>query len=362
MSVRHFLYLVATDQKKGWGIQVLKSVLGLLSCLYGFVVLIIGWAYRGGLFRTIRLARPVVSVGNMTLGGVGKTPLVELIAAALKEKNIKPVVLIRGYMSPICSRKSGVGRRSLSDEARMLVASLGDVPVLVGADRVKNAVNFLKGHTADIFLLDDGFQHRRIFRQLDIVAIDATDPWGNGCLIPRGILREPFRALRRAHMVVLTKTDLGGSNVPQIKARLQTLGLTLPVIETIHQPCALVDVRLKTTTSMSFLKGKTICSFCSIGHPKTFEMTLVNLGAQLAKSFSFIDHHVYEEDDIARIARYCQADGIDTVVTTQKDAVKLEQWLRFFPASFKVLSLQIKISIVKGKEEFFERIDHLLQR
>lgn len=229
--MKRFIYLVATDQIKGGAVLAVKPMLWVLSRIYLALIVLRKIFYKIGIFRCHRLSVPVISVGNLTMGGVGKTPLVEFIAQTLKKKEIRPVILMRGYMQGDTS-----GRSQNSDEATMLRSILADIPVLIGADRVKNAKEFIKKNKADVFLLDDGFQHWRLSRDIDIVAIDTTDPWGNGDVLPRGILREPRTALGRADIFVLTKTDLAAKQLETLKTELRAIHPKALIVETVHKP------------------------------------------------------------------------------------------------------------------------------
>lgn len=334
--------------------MVAKAVLRLLSWVYGLGVRGMVFLYRVGLVKKYRCARPVISVGNITLGGVGKTPLVVWVVQALKEKGLRPAVVTRGYMG------EGRGAKNReSDEARMLEKFLRDVPVLVGPDRVGNIKNFLARNDADVFILDDGFQHWRLARNVDIVAVDSTNPWGNGALIPRGILREPLTAFSRADVVVLTKTDLGRANVEGIKARLGRLGVDRILVETVHAPVALTGLRFGESQPLSLVQGRDVCLFCSVGDPRSFEGTLKDLGAHIKRVFEFPDHHSYTADDIQQINNYCLSEGVKTIVTTEKDSVKLASFLGLFDDTISLFSLRIEIKITQGRDELLQRITHL---
>ncbi len=344
--MKRFFYSVATDRVNGVGPSILKAFLLFVSFLYSAGVQCILLFYKVGLLKQHHLPKPVISVGNITMGGVGKTPLVVLIAQLLRAKGLKPVILTRGYMAT----------RGKSDEVELFQRILKDVPVLVGADRIKNAREFLKNNEADVFLLDDGFQHWCLFRDLDMVAIDATNAFGNKHAIPRGILREPLSSLKRARMFVLTKTNL--ADTEGIKASLQKINPRAPIVETIHQPVGLDNLRINASVDLDFIKGKDIAAFCSIGTPESFEKTLMNLGGNLSKNFPFIDHHIYTKDELESIVQYCQKKQINTIVTTEKDAVKLTDFLDVFGGIY-ILCLRIEINITRGKDAFLERIHNI---
>ena len=350
--MKKFFYSIITDENKTLLAGLLKLFLLVFSWLYRFVLLIVFLGYSIGILQRQKLGKPVISVGNITLGGVGKTPLVEYIARLLKERNLKPVILSRGYMI----NKDAALKIHESDEALMLSQTLKDVPVIVGKDRVKNAREYLKDHTADVFILDDGFQHGKMFRDLDIVAVDVTNPFGNGCLIPRGILREPVSALKRADVIVLTKTDLNSSNVFSVRQQIQQLGSSKLTFESIHKPVIFEDLRTSEHLALDTLKGKRVCSLCSIARPQTFTETLRSIGIKSDKQFFYMDHHVYTNKEIKEINQYCQDQKIEALVTTQKDAVKLVHGMPLFDSSVRLLSLRITLEIIQGKEQFVERI------
>ncbi len=321
------------------------------SWLYAGAVKNVLRCYERGLLKKERLSKPVISVGNVTWGGVGKTPLVCWIAEYLKGRDLKPAILTRGYMA-----ESGC----ISDESQMLKQVLGDVPVGVGSNRIKSAGRILKEYPADAFILDDGFQHWRLLRDLDVVVIDSTNPFGNGHLIPRGILREPLKALLRAGCFVLTKTDLGQGNIETIKTRLYKINPQVPVVETIHQAVNLVSVSHPgETRDLQFLKGRKIGAFAAIGDPGSFEKTLDSLGAAVTFFSPFRDHHQYSENDLRAVMQLARKNSVATLVTTQKDEAQLLPFLESWPQGFSIFSLRIRIAITKNRDEFTHRISAL---
>ncbi|MBI5415778.1 MAG: tetraacyldisaccharide 4'-kinase [Candidatus Omnitrophica bacterium] len=359
--MRPFFYNVVTDRAHNVGAKMLQAVLLPLSYVYRSGVQVTAAFYRKGIFKQHRLPRPVISVGNITVGGTGKTPLVARIAKLCQGFGMKPVILTRGYMG------RGMGSaRSKSDEAAMLEKSLEDVPVLAGADRVKSARAFLEGNQADIFILDDGFQQWRLARDMDIVVIDATDPWGNGRTLPRGILREPLNALRRADWIILTKTDSTRAKTAQVRRRLKEIGCAQPVLESVHRPVSVEDLYSGKNYPPEVLAGRKVCVLCSLGAPETFGETLTRLGAEILRAFNFTDHHVYSKTDITSIAQYCRANHVTTVVTTQKDAVKLTDGREEFREGMDVQLFALNIELVpadgKEKNAFVQRIADFLQR
>ena len=352
--MRELLYRLATDKINNPAVFILKAFLLFLSFCYGGVVQIILWSYKLNIFKKHVLPRPVVSIGNMTLGGAGKTPVTALIAQFLKENKITPVILTRGYMA---------GGSNESDEVRLLSESLSGVAVVVGQNRYKKGVEAMEKYRPDIFILDDGFQHWRLGRNLEVVLIDATNPFGNYRLIPRGILREPLSSLARANIFILTKINLGKDNVALIRKQLTKINPGALIVEAIHQPVSLLDLKGKNIIhNVSFLKDKKIAAVSAIGDPDSFTKTLTQLGADVKRSFAFMDHYVYSPEDIKNVDEFCQNNGIAIILTTEKDAVKLGKFKDLVGNNISLLALKIKIEIVKGENEFFSRISNLSNR
>lgn len=335
--------------------STIKPFLQILSWPYHLFTTLKRSFYKIGVFKKDHLSRPVISVGNLTVGGTGKTPLVKFLVEALQKKGIKVAILMRGYMGGGADSKF-----EKSDEATMLRNTFPDIPVLTGANRFKNAQAFLTGNRADVFLLDDGFQHQQLSRDIDIIVIDATDPWGNGFLLPRGTLRESKNALKEVPIFVLTKTDLGRENVREIYADLISRNPEALIVEAIHKPVSFVDVRTGDSIDLGVISKKQVCAICSIGNPNSFVQTLIGLEANIGTQFAFMDHHVYTQKDVERINQSRLNQKITTIVTTEKDAVKLEQFWKIFPFDTQILSLKIQIVITKEEESFLERIDRIL--
>ncbi len=345
--MKSYIYQLITDQKNDLVAKIIKIFLFFLSLIYWILVKIILWKCRLNILKKKKFSRPVISVGNITFGGVGKTPLVKLIASLLKERSFQPVILTRGYMTD----------KSESDEAVMLRNSLRDITVLTGKNRYKTAKKFLKKNDADVFVLDDGFQQWSIFKDLEIVVIDATNPFGNHCLIPRGILREPLSSLVRADVFVLTKINQVEGGLDSIYQLLNKVCPDKPIVETIHDSVKLFNINNHgDQKNLAFLNDKTVCLFSGIGDPESFEKNILSLNSKIKKHFVFMDHHTYQESDIERIVHYCFINKISTLITTQKDAIKIQNYAHLFSRNLTVLILEIKIKIVKGEHELKDRI------
>jgi tetraacyldisaccharide 4'-kinase len=257
---------------------------------------------------------PVVSVGNLTAGGTGKTPCVEHVARFYRALDLCVAVLSRGYGA----------QAGPNDEALVLEDNLPDVPHLQGPDRAALARVAAEELDSEVLVLDDGFQHRRLARDLDLVLVDATDPFGGGHLLPRGLLREHPRGLRRAQFILLTRCDQASpAEVDRLSQRVARLAPGVPVARTRHEPVELVNSDGETAP-LDLLRGQRVLAFAGVGNPDAFRRTLGALGAEVADFRAFADHHPYTRADVDGLHAWGRAwphEGF--LVTTQKDLVKL---------------------------------------
>lgn len=338
--MREYLYRLATDKEKGVIAFILKFFLYLLSLIYGLMVRILVFYYR---FNSYRLSCKVISIGNITLGGTGKTPFVEMLAKYLFEKGHKVAILSRGYKG--------------KDEAYVLSKNLGEsTPILVGKNRIKNAKKAKELYNVDTIILDDGFQHWRLFRDLDIVLVNVKNPFGNNHLIPRGILREPLNSLKRAGIIILTKVDLKEENISLILERIKEINSKAEAFKAKYLPQDLIDISEKQYL-LSFIESKRICLLCGIADSESFESTLKNLGVELVLKFIFSDHYMYKEKDVERIINSCMENNVKIIVTTEKDNVRLVSFHKMLKPYLFVL--RSKIKILESEDEFFKRMDSL---
>jgi tetraacyldisaccharide 4'-kinase len=294
--------------------------------------------YDQGALTIRRLPCPVISIGNITVGGTGKTPMTVFLARRLKDRGLLPLILSRGYGGQ-ASEKGGVvsdGRTVLmdaawaGDEPFMMAEALGDVPVVVGKDRGRMGRKALARFSPDVILLDDGFQHRKLHRDLDILLFDATRPFGNGFLLPRGPLREPVTALARAHLFVLTRSGHPAANIRDFHSRLVALGLPssvlrTPVITCDHRPVVRGIVQAGQTRMDLATSAPTeaVFAFSGIANNDDVRRSLDALGFNVAGFMAFPDHHPYSRDDLSEISRRASAFGAKALVTTDKDAARL---------------------------------------
>jgi tetraacyldisaccharide 4'-kinase len=306
------------------------------------------WGWK----KSHRAAVPVVSVGNLTLGGTGKTPCVEYVARFYRQHDFQVAILSRGYGA----ERGGTGR---NDEALLLEENLPDVPHLQDRDRVAIAAIAVEELESEVLVLDDGFQHRQLARDLDIVLIDATNPWGHGYLFPRGALREPLGSLRRASAVMITRADrVSTAECDAIRNRVKSYA-EVPICLTKHEPRELMSTDGRTA-SLELLRGKPVTAFCGIGNPAAFRKTLDDLGARVIDFRTFPDHHGYTKVDVADLQKWAGKQPADAIVaTTQKDFVKL----RISDLAARPLwAVRIGLSFMEGKEAFDELLLNVMKK
>lgn len=342
--MRNFIYSLMIDARSGFLLDIIKIFLFALSLIYGFAIFVRKIFYKCGIFKTHKAMLKVISVGNITLGGTGKTPFVIALSQMLENELKKNVcVLIRGYGW---------------DEQAMLKNKLADIPVIVGQDRARSALKAVRLYGSNTAVLDDGFQHWELFRDLDIVLIDSKEPFGNSQLFPRGVLREPKEALKRADIIVLTKVDKGGKNLDSIKSEITKINRGALFLEAIHKPSHLYDSKARRRHELTFINNKRVMLFSSIGDPAYFADTVIGLGAKIAEHVKFPDHHNYKKSDIDYILKRCSERSFDYIVTTEKDIVKLTR-LGLYLSSYTVLVLAIELNITSGKEALVDRLNRL---
>jgi tetraacyldisaccharide 4'-kinase len=351
MSLKTYIHALMTQKHRraiDWPALLL---LWVMSLLYGTIVRITRYLYLARLLPTYRSAKPVISIGNLTVGGAGKTPLVIAVVRALLGRQLRVAILTRGYM--------GALKGSFSDEARMLQEELPGVPVLIGRNRRLSIESGLKHHAIDVFVCDDAFQHWPLQRDLDIVAVTATNPFGNGQMLPRGTLREPVDGLKRAQVVVITKSEQGETS--GLRSALQKINPQLLIAESKHVCSGCVDVYGQKPVDHYHLKGVSVVAFCGIADPESFRHSLHDAGFNVVNVFVFMDHHVYSEADLGLVTRYAREHDISVIMTTHKDAVKMPAFQKSWQG-FKLYYLQVELEITYGKNIFLDRIISTVRR
>ena len=353
----------------------LRFLLIPLSWLYTASAQLRNILYTRGVFKARRLPCRVISVGNIVVGGTGKTPAVIVIAKHLQREGMRVAILLRGYKRRVREKVTIVsdGEKVCAspiesgDEADMMAKHLSGVPIIVGKCRYLTGQVALERFKVDILLLDDGFQHRQLARDVDILTIPATHPFGSPKkLLPAGTLREPPTALRRADLILLTHAD-----TPNISAHakkvVKGLAPNAPVLESIHQPTHLYPLAISSQqsaismkpslpteteirdpkaipTDIKELKGKRVIAVCGIGNPDAFVATLMRCSVASVELLAFPDHHVYTEADKQRIDTAFQAAAADLIVTTQKDEQKLARFVDNWKLPIVVLAVALVIT------------------
>ncbi len=324
-----------------------------------------GALYRSGLARQVRAGAPVVSIGNLAVGGAGKTPATLAVAERLVRRGRRVAVLSRGYGARRTDERlvSDGGRTLLpaeeaGDEPLLLARRLPGVAVLCGGRRVDLARRAVGELGADALVLDDGFQHRALHRDLDVVVLDAANPSGNGRLLPRGPNREPWSALRRADLAWLSRTDQAApAALDALRARVaESTGR--PPVESIHAVEDVLDGSLGRSFGAAALAGRRVLLLCALARPEGFRRTLASLGAEVAGERVFRDHHAFRDEELEEALRGADEAGCEAVATTEKDAVRLPHRLASDPR-WRVV--RIRARIVAGEDVLEEQLDRALR-
>ena len=339
------------------------------SWLYGVGVWLRNRLYTFGVFKARTLPCRVISVGNIVVGGTGKTPAVIAIAKHLQEKNVRVGILLRGYKrvsrekvtivsdgEKVCASLSESG-----DEADMMARHLDGIPIVVGGQRYQAGRIVLERFDIDVLLLDDGFQHRQLARDVDILTLSTKHPFGDPeRLLPAGTLREPPIALRRADIILLTHTDITRVS-PSAKEVVKALSPNALVLESIHQPMHVYPLVPKDEKkevdfrpTLKVLEGKRILAVCGIGQPETFVATLMRCSPEGVELLAYPDHHDYTEADMRQIGTAFQAAAADLIVTTQKDEQKLAELVA--QQELPIVVLEIALVITETIEKFTEML------
>jgi tetraacyldisaccharide 4'-kinase len=339
------------------------------------------WLYNVRILRDKTLGVQVIAIGNLTVGGTGKTPVVEKFARELRDAGRNVAILSRGYRSKplpihrqilnkIFLREDQTPPRIVSDgksllldsdmagdEPYMLASNLRDVVVLVDKDRVKSGRYAIEKFGCDTLLLDDGFQYWHLRgRRHDVVLIDRQQPFGNEHLLPRGTLREPPSHLARAHTIFITKSD---GNTGELRERIQKLNSTAAVIECVHQPLYFEDVFSSERQGLDFLKGKKVASLSGIAQPESFEQSLIKVGGELVYSKRFADHHRFTQQEILNTINRAKKRQAEIIVTTQKDAVRFPKLDR---RDLPIFFMRVEIKIVAGANDFQDCVSKICFR
>lgn len=325
--------------------------------LYGAGVRLRRQAFQRGWLKSRRLSRPVISVGNLTVGGSGKTPLVALVAETLLRHGYKPAILTRGYgrergadliaLEPQPERSPD--SRRVGDEPALLARALPQVPIVVCANRYRAGRLAEERFGADVHLLDDGFQHFALERDVDLVAVDVTQDFMGGALLPAGLMREPATALSRADLIVLTRVEI--RDPASMEQQVSRINPQAPVFRCTTGLRSLIELGSQRVTDPGDYRSKPVCAFCAIGNSAAFFSDLRRWGFNPTSEIAFRDHHVYSAEDIQRLNQRAREKGVAAFLTTEKDVMNLPPQPRF---ALPVLACAIQAEI--SDAERFERV------
>jgi tetraacyldisaccharide 4'-kinase len=337
-----------SGRTRGSDAALLRFSLEAVSKLYAAIIALRNLAYSRGWLKVHTAPVPVISVGNITVGGTGKTPLVIWLCKLLQQKEIRCAVLTRGYKA-----------RATSDEPAILAETCPQAKVIVNPDRVAGASEAVNKFGANVLIMDDGFQHRRLARDIDIVTIDATCPFGYDRMLPAGLLREPVVALKRADAVVITRCNQAGEDkLAELEKKLRLINPDVTIARSIHKPVYVkfVDGR---KINIDELKDKRVLAFCGIANPDAFFDTVNELGCNIVGSKIYDDHHRYTDNCLADIYEHAADSKADFVLTTQKDWTKITQ-LSPVKKDIPVAYLAIELKFISPEDKITQLIEHAL--
>ncbi len=380
-KLEQYALSVITGERKGRVATLLRGFLRLLSYLFGAVVQLRLWLYSHGILRHHTLGCQVVSVGNLTVGGTGKTPIVEIFARSLQQSGRKVAVLSRGYKKakpPLLDRIISAvtfgsrrqpplvvsdGERLLldsaasGDEPYMLASNLPEVAVLVDKNRVKAGQYAIKKLGCDTLILDDGFQYLSLKHRLDIVLVDRSNPFGNRSVLPRGLLRERIKNIRRASFIFVTKCDQSGA--ADLKRDLRELNSKAEISECRHCPRYLQNVYTGEQKPLETLQGMDVAAISGIAAPEGFEAELGRLGANVIHHKRYADHHRYSQQEIIDLINKSIKRNAQMIITTEKDAVRFPKMER---RDLPICFLRVEIEMLSGAEDFNDCISRICFR
>ncbi len=337
--------------------KILRILLIPLSLLYQFIIFLRNKFYDWHIFKSFRLSCPVLCVGNISVGGTGKTPVVEFLAHTLRHTYNQQVAIVsRGYkrltngtVIVTNGQDNPIDVKLAGDEPFLLANHLQNIPIIVDKDRVRGAQFAIDHFRPDFILLDDGFQHRRLARDLNIIVVNAMTGFGNKRLLPAGPLRESIKAIKRAHYIWINHIDTGRAS--QFFNGEEIYHLKLPVVEADYVPEMLINLKNRQPAALEVIRNKRILAFAGIAFPERFQRTLTKLEPSWFALKTFRDHHAYTESDMHLIQEMSQTTQADFILTTEKDAVKLNWELNFTtPIYYLKMGIKLKKEVTLFQE------------
>ena len=334
---------------------IIQIIAFAISLPYLLIINFRNWLYDRKIIASVKLPCPVISVGNITVGGTGKTPCVIMLAQMLQSHGFKPAILSRGYGGKNTKSVNIVSdgknilldSKTAGDEPLLMAQSLRSIPIIVGPQRIKTGSAAINLFGANVLICDDAMQHRQIFRDIILVLLDSQSLQGNDYILPRGKLREPITGLKRASAFVLTRANEEQEKNKTIEQLARTENI--PVFMSTHTPKDIVKGDYSEQWPIAELKGKKVCAFCGIAKPDSFKKTLLNAGAQILSFDIFPDHHRFNKIELEIIkARFikCRA---DLIITTQKDGIRVQEFPEF---SNMIYLLRLEMEFIPSSESF----------
>lgn len=343
---QQFYKKLVSGQTKGFCPSLARAGLTCVSAGYSLIINARNKLYTRQILKAHKAKVPVISIGNITAGGTGKTPIVIWLCNYLAQKNLKPAVLTRGYKTDSQTPKT--------DEPALIEQSCPGCSVIINPDRVEGASTAVSEHNAQVIIMDDGFQHRRLARDIDVLAIDATEPFGYDKVLPAGMLREPTSSIKRAQAVILTRCDqVETQKLEAIKERIKQLNKNIIIAESLHAPQNIIIN--KTEQNFDHIKGKKVFAFCAIGNPDSFYNSLSTNQADVVGTETFDDHHNYTPADIDMVMQKAAQLDAQLLLTTEKDWTKLHDMP--VKGDIELGFVKIKIHFTSGLDEFTHLID-----
>ncbi len=343
---------LVTCENPSFGYRLLRSILFIFSIFYYFAVALRNLLFDISIFKKAKVNAAVVSVGNITTGGTGKTPLVAWLCNYFADKNVKTAVLTRGYR---------LKSSDLADEPVILAKNCPNTEIIINTNRTEGAKKAITEYNAKLLVMDDGFQHRKLARDVDIVAVDATEPFGRGKFLPAGLLREPLGSLKRADAVVITRINqTQPEKIDKIKKTISKINPSIVFASAIHKPICAKLIKDRQL-SIEELKGKRLYAFCGIGNPDAFFQTLSELALNIVGKRVYNDHHRFSQSDIAEICRDGRSRKAEMIITTQKDWIKTAL-LDIGNFDVPIAYLAVELEFIDGQQEITALVENAIKK
>ncbi|WP_019878366.1 tetraacyldisaccharide 4'-kinase [Succinispira mobilis] len=376
-AVKLYLYRLVHGKINHYWDYFILIFLRVASVIYELGVWTKLALYRTGILQQNKLDCMVISLGNITVGGTGKTPTAQKMAALIRDLGYRVVILNRGYRAhwddPIGVVSDGkriyMTAFEAGDEAYLLAKNLPGVPVVIGKDRAITGKYVVDSMRPDVIIMDDGYQHWQLARDLDIVLVDTLNMFGNNCLLPRGTLREPLENLDRANMFLLTKTNQSTEAAKEkVKEVLAKNNQHAIVFESVHSPCYFVEIAdwykgiKDNKKDLQDLKGCAVMAFSAIGNPSSFEQSLADIGVELVETIRYPDHHDYGMVEMQYVTERALSQKVRALITTEKDAVKIPSEFIYSQRELPLYILGIEVKMLNGEREFLDIVEEKIKK